>query len=124
QEQRLQTILKLGTDSAPALKDSSLIAALDALTKAAASSAEQRPTELLNAMRALRRQLEEGSALDGRLGASLEQWMAAHPYAEQVRLATGANTLDRQQTAWAILIKLRRDDELSDDAELFLISMV
>jgi len=120
QAEALDAIETLAGETAEAIQDPALAAALKGLADARKLPAGQSAPAARKAVEALARRLRVGADLDGRLGRRLEAFRRSRRLGDEIRKARSAGQLALLAEALAIRIRLRRDNYVLNDAALLL----
>jgi len=124
QRERMEAIARLAGQVAGRVEDPTLIDALTALDRARQRPGGQDRAAERAALRKLYVALLTGPDLDGRLGRRVEAYRRSHQLADEVRNARAHGALDLLEEALAMQMRLRRDNYVLNDAELFLSARV
>lgn len=119
-EERLTKILALGELIAKEAETLELAAPLKDLKSATALAGDARQSAVNTALEQLRRALNSGTALDGHLGARIEECRAKYPLQAQMRTAAAKEILPHLTSAVADFVRCSRTSYIPNDAELLL----
>ena len=119
-EERLAKILALSDLIAKEAETLELAPAFKDLKAAAALGGDARATAVHTALEQLRRALHSGTALDGHLGARMEECRAKYPLPAQMRTAAAKGIQPHLTSALADFARCSRTSYIPNDAELLL----
>jgi hypothetical protein len=124
QRERMEGIFRQASQVAQRVEDPESRDALASLEKARQLPAAEGSAATRSALRKLYSHLLIGPELGGRLGKRVEAYRRSHGLADEVRKARSAGALDLLEEALALQLRLRRDNEVLNDAGLFLSARV